>query len=73
MRHQGTVTLRVTVGPDGRVLNVVLAQSSGHPELDRAAIRGVKRWTFRPETRDGKAITGVALISINFTLNGAAF
>jgi periplasmic protein TonB len=39
----GVVTVVVSVGHDGALLNVGLARSSGQPELDAAAIAAVKR------------------------------
>ncbi|MFN2352359.1 MAG: TonB family protein [Kiritimatiellia bacterium] len=30
-----------------------MKQSSGHPELDRAAIGAVNKWKFRPAVRGG--------------------
>jgi periplasmic protein TonB len=35
--EQGTVTLRFTVEPSGRVVDVAVARSSGSPRLDAAA------------------------------------
>jgi protein TonB len=51
-RLTGTVMLQVLVGVDGRPLEVKVAQSSGHRELDEAARAQVlKRWSFQPATR----------------------
>ena len=38
----GDVTIRFTIGADGRPENVVLQRSSGHPVFDRAARRLVR-------------------------------
>ena len=37
--RQGTVALTVTLTPDGRSTDCVVTQSSGHPDLDRAACK----------------------------------
>jgi protein TonB len=44
--EQGSVTLRMTVTPEGRIQTIEVAQSSGFPILDRSALEFVKRrWT----------------------------
>lgn len=65
----GTVMLQVLVGIDGRPLDVSVVQSSGHRELDEAARAQVlKRWSFRPATRDGVAIQAMGLVPVQFNL-----
>ena len=65
----GTVMLQVLVGIDGRPLEVSVVQSSGYRELDEAAREQVlKRWSFRPATRDGVAIQAMGLVPVQFSL-----
>jgi protein TonB len=65
----GTVLLQVLVGIDGRPLDVTVAQSSGHRELDEAARAQVlKRWSFQPATRDGQAVQAIGMVPIEFAL-----
>lgn len=53
--EQGSVVLQVLVGTDGRVLDARLAQSSGFPDLDQAALDGIKRdYRFTPGMIDGQ-------------------
>ena len=67
--HQGTVTLRVLVGVDGRPLQVDIETGSGYRRLDEAARRHVLRhWTFQPAMRDGRAVQAIGLVPIDFTL-----
>ena len=47
-----TVTLLVTVQPDGSVEEPVVVTSGG-ADFDAAAIAAVKQWKFRPALRDG--------------------
>ena len=42
-RLQGTVTLRLDVGADGRLVAVGISESSGHAVLDEAALAAVRR------------------------------
>jgi protein TonB len=48
---QGTTLLHVLVADDGLVADVVVKQSAGHPDLDRAAVDAVRRWRFEPARR----------------------
>lgn len=50
--EEGLVILRVRVGINGRASEIQVAESSGHPRLDRAAEDAVARWRFEP-ARDG--------------------
>ena len=53
---EGTVTLRFIVQPDGSVSDIRIARSSGHPRLDAAAVRSLRRAKFQPATCHGKPI-----------------
>ena len=66
---EGTVLVRVTVETNGRASQVVVSRSSGRKVLDDAAVKAVKRWSFRP-ARDGNIpIRSVAVIPIKFSLS----
>lgn len=66
----GTVILRVLVDVDGRPLEVSVAQSSGHRELDFAARRQVQsRWTFKPALQAGQAVQAIGLVPVEFKLD----
>jgi protein TonB len=62
----GTVRVRVTVGPTGGVERLDLAQASGNRELDRAALETVRRWRFRPATRDGQPVSAEVVVPLEF-------
>lgn len=70
MREQGRVLLRVEVDPDGRVVAIELAQSSGHGRLDEAALAAARRWRFAPAKLGDTQVAGRALVPIVFQLNG---
>ena len=42
LRLQGTATVRVAIGQDGRLRNAVILTSSGHARLDKAALAAVR-------------------------------
>jgi len=48
---QGTTLLHVLVSDSGRVAEVIVKRSAGHPDLDRAAADAVRRWRFEPARR----------------------
>ena len=62
----GTVRIEALVGPDGRVERLDVIQSSGNRHLDRAASEAVRRWTFRPATRDGQPVSASVSVPISF-------
>lgn len=67
---EGTVLVRVTVEKNGRASQVDVSRSSGHKVLDDAALKAIKRWTFRP-ARDGNIpIRSVVVIPLKFSLKG---
>jgi periplasmic protein TonB len=62
----GLVTVRVQVGIDGRVLAVELVSAS-HPDFFAATRdQALKRWRFKPATRDGVAVTSWVTKTVRF-------
>lgn len=52
---EGTVTLAFLIGKDGRVASAKVERTSGHRDLDRAALQGLSQCAFKPGTVDGVA------------------
>ena len=68
-RVEGEVELLILVGVDGRALEVTIARSSGHADLDRAAREhAMRRWVFEPAQRGGIAVPAWARVPVHFTL-----
>ena len=65
---QGTTLLRVHVLADGRIGDVLVEKSAGHPELDDAATDAVKRWRFDPARRGSDAVAMWVLLPVEFKL-----
>lgn len=65
---QGTVLLRVYVGADGHVLQVVVQRSSEHEVLDESALEAVKDWRFVPAKRGEIAEASWVSVPIVFKL-----
>lgn len=51
--ESGTVVLKLHVLEDGSVADAVIDQTSGHPDLDYAALYEAFRWHLEPGTIDG--------------------
>lgn len=64
--EEGTVNVRVAVGPDGVPTSVSLASGSGSRLLDRAALDAVRRWRFTPAQVDGRPTVGNVVVPIDF-------
>jgi len=65
---QGTTMLRVHVLADGRIGDVLVERSAGHPDLDQAAMEAVRRWRFEPARRGADAVAMWVLLPVEFRL-----
>jgi TonB family protein len=65
----GTTAVYVTIAPDGHVLNAQVDKSSGHRELDAAAIAAMRQSFFIPARKNGNAIVSIARVPVNFNAN----
>jgi protein TonB len=65
---QGTTMLRIRVLEDGRVGEVDVEQSAGHPDLDQAATDAVRRWRFEPARRGDQAVAMWVRLPVEFRL-----
>ena len=57
LHEQGTTTVSFTVTADGEVTDPTIAKSSGHDDLDQAALPCVMTWKYKPAIQEGKPIT----------------
>lgn len=68
--EEGTVTIDVRVGTDGRVVESRLQRSSGFPRLDTAALEEARRvWRLKPATVDGVAVEAWHAVRVSFRLD----
>ncbi len=67
MKYQGSVLLRIVVDERGLVRDVIVTSPLGMG-LDEKAIEAVRKWRFRPGTRDGKAVPVWAAVEVMFRL-----
>lgn len=67
---EGTVLLQVLVDTDGQPMDVMVAKSSGHRELDEAArLQVLRQWRFAPAMRDGQPVQAQGMVPIVFSLS----
>ncbi|MDB0057050.1 energy transducer TonB, partial [Akkermansiaceae bacterium] len=67
--HQGTTTLRLTIGSNGRVTSASVSKSSGHSSLDQAALSVVRSWRFKPARNGaGQAVSYTMTQSVPFRI-----
>jgi TonB family protein len=63
----GTVVLWLVVGPDGRPRDIKVLRTLGLG-LDEKAIEAVKNWRFEPAMKDGKPVSCMINVEVNFHL-----
>jgi periplasmic protein TonB len=67
--HEGTVTLRLDIAPDGTVTGARVIKSSGYAGLDEAAVSWViAHWRYKPATHTGAAVPSETNAAVMFSL-----
>lgn len=64
---EGQTVLRVRVTDTGAIDSIEVAESSGHPQLDSAAVSGVRDLHFEPGRRNGTRVRMWATLPIVFS------
>jgi protein TonB len=54
--EEGTVTVRLTIGTDGNVVDSTVEKGSGFKDLDRATVKAWSLCHFTPAMADGKPV-----------------
>jgi periplasmic protein TonB len=62
----GRVMISCVVDASGQVVSSSIKQSSGHSELDKAALAAVARWKFKPAVKEGRSIKSTCSVPFNF-------
>lgn len=65
---EGRVQLRVLIGKDGNVIEVLVDTSSGYQSFDQAAVESVFKWKFKPARIDNEKRDSWALVPVVFEL-----
>lgn len=66
VRLSGVVRVDVIVDEAGKVVEV--QNTNGPGMLQRAALDAIKKWQFKPFTRDGQPVRAAGFVSFNFSL-----
>jgi feruloyl esterase len=66
-RIEGTVTLSMIIGTDGRAHDLKVVKSL-EPSLDANAIEAVKNWKFAPATKDGHPVAVEMRLEVDYKL-----
>lgn len=66
--EQGTVTVSLIVGTDGKPRDVTVSCSSA-PDLNENALDAVKSWKFEPGTEHGKPVMVEISVEVQFHLD----
>lgn len=68
---EGWVMLSFVISPTGDVTEPMIEDSSGVEDFERAALRAVARWKYKPATQDGEAVEqAMVKTRIHFQLQG---
>jgi bla regulator protein blaR1 len=67
-RREGRADIKLTVGPDGRVIHAEIVEETpkGYG-FGRSALQAAEQWRFEPFTRDGEAVRHVIQTGFDFT------
>lgn len=65
----GRVLVAALVDAAGVVVSTEVNQSSGYPDMDKSAIKAVKRWKFKPGVRQGRKVKAQIIVPINFKIS----
>jgi protein TonB len=68
---EGTVTVGFTITKDGSVKNAKIIKAKPRGVFDRAVLRAVRGWRFKPKVVDGKAVEWRAQKQIVFKLENS--
>jgi len=71
-RLQGTVTVSLVVGEDGKARNIRVTKSLGLG-LDEKAVEAIGLWQFMPGEKEGNPVPILATIQVNFRLVDKVF
>jgi TonB family protein len=56
LKEEGTVRVRITVEGDGSVSGGTVVNSSGFDALDRATVKCISGWHYKPAMKDGQPV-----------------
>ncbi len=67
-REEGVVKMQFTVGANGTLVGSAIVKSSGHRELDQAALQALIHCRFKPAYRNGAAVQAAFFMEYRWQL-----
>ena len=68
IEQEGSVTVRVQIGADGRVIDVELVRTDADEFFTATKAWALRKWRFRPATRDGEAVVSWLTKTVQFRI-----
>jgi protein TonB len=65
---EGTVTVRVTINAEGRVTDIARVSATDESFWLATQRHALRKWRFRPATRDGVPVATTKILTVRFTL-----
>ncbi|MBJ7378170.1 energy transducer TonB, partial [Sphingobium sp.] len=65
---EGAVTVRVTISAEGRVTAIEKVSATDESFWAATQRHALRKWRFRPATRDGVAVVSTKILTVRFTL-----
>lgn len=65
---EGSVTLRVMIGPDGKVKSAQKVRATNDAFFQATLRHALRHWKFRPATLDGRPVETSKVMTLHFTL-----
>jgi protein TonB len=65
---EGSVTVRLTISAQGRVIDIERLAATDEAFWLATQRHALRKWRFRPATRDGVAVSGAKVLTIYFRL-----
>lgn len=67
--EEGRATVKICVNATGKIDSAEIANSTGHPLLDEAALKVAKAFRFKPATSEGKPVASCPSLPVKFELH----
>lgn len=68
--REGSVTVELLVGPDGRVREVTKLRAASDAFWRATERQALRYWRFRPATQDGRPVESRTVITVTFQMGG---
>lgn len=65
---EGRLTLRLSIDETGKVVDAVVAESSGVESFDKAALKALSTWSFNPARMGQRTVPSELLVPVEFKL-----